>query len=76
MDEVQTGCLATGTFWAHEQWNLDEPPDIVTFSKKMLTGGYYFKDEFAPDMVSRTIDCHEWGLVGIIAPSVIIQYKC
>lgn len=56
VDEVQTGCLATGTFWAHEQWNLDEPPDIVTFSKKMLTGGYYFKDEFAPDMGSRVFN--------------------
>ena len=51
VDEVQTGCLTTGTFWAHEQWDLDGPPDLVTFSKKMLTGGYYYKDEFAPDQV-------------------------
>src|SRR5690606_42027977 len=35
VDEVQTGVCATGTFWAHEQWNLPNPPDIVTFSKKM-----------------------------------------
>nr|XP_006819195.1 PREDICTED: 4-aminobutyrate aminotransferase, mitochondrial-like [Saccoglossus kowalevskii] len=46
VDEVQTGCAASGKFWAHELWELPSPPDIVCFSKKMLTGGYYFKDEF------------------------------
>lgn len=39
---------STGTFWAHERWGLDEPPDIVTFSKKMQTGGYYTRPEFRP----------------------------
>lgn len=34
VDEVQTGVGATGTLWAHEKWNLDTPPDAVTFSKK------------------------------------------
>lgn len=34
VDEVQTGLGATGTLWAHEKWNLDTPPDAVTFSKK------------------------------------------
>jgi 4-aminobutyrate aminotransferase/(S)-3-amino-2-methylpropionate transaminase len=34
VDEVQTGVGATGTMWAHEKWNLDTPPDAVTFSKK------------------------------------------
>ena len=52
VDEVQTGCCTTGHFWAHEAWNLPEPPDFVVFSKKMLTGGYYFKEEFAVDGVS------------------------
>lgn len=52
-DEVQTGCGPTGTFWAHEQWNLDQPPDFVSFSKKMLTGGYYYNDEFRPDKPYR-----------------------
>ncbi|KAE9554671.1 hypothetical protein FO519_002081 [Halicephalobus sp. NKZ332] len=46
VDEVQTGGGASGTFWAHEQWNLPNPPDIVTFSKKALTGGYYYTPEF------------------------------
>ncbi|TGO30468.1 hypothetical protein BPAE_0005g00640 [Botrytis paeoniae] len=42
VDEVQTGVGATGKFWAHEHWNLDTPPDMVTFSKKAQTAGYYF----------------------------------
>lgn len=32
--------------WAHEHFNLREAPDIVPFSKKMLSGGFYFKPSF------------------------------
>jgi 4-aminobutyrate aminotransferase/(S)-3-amino-2-methylpropionate transaminase len=42
VDEVQTGVGATGKFWAHEHWGLSSPPDMVTFSKKAQTAGYYF----------------------------------
>ena len=42
VDEVQTGVGATGKFWAHDHWNLADPPDMVTFSKKAQTAGYYF----------------------------------
>jgi 4-aminobutyrate aminotransferase/(S)-3-amino-2-methylpropionate transaminase len=42
VDEVQTGVGATGRFWAHEHWGLEDPPDMVTFSKKAQTAGYYF----------------------------------
>lgn len=42
VDEVQTGVGATGKFWAHEHWNLSTPPDMVTFSKKAQTAGYYY----------------------------------
>jgi len=44
VDEVQTGGGPMGRMWAHEDWNLDESPDIMTFSKKMLLGGYFYKD--------------------------------
>jgi len=37
---------------AHEHWGLDEPPDIVTFSKKMLIGGFYHKPEIRVQQVS------------------------
>ena len=42
VDEVQTGVGATGKFWAHDHWNLESPPDMVTFSKKAQTAGYYY----------------------------------
>ncbi len=47
-DEVQTCGGSTGAWWAHEAWGLDDPPDLVTFSKKLQTGGYYCKEEFFP----------------------------
>lgn len=49
VDEVQTGGGSTGKFWAHEHWELENPPDMVTFSKKMQTGGYFAKPEFRLD---------------------------
>ncbi|OJD24554.1 4-aminobutyrate aminotransferase [Blastomyces percursus] len=42
VDEVQTGVGATGKFWAHDHWNLQTPPDIVTFSKKAQAAGYFY----------------------------------
>ncbi|XP_052265703.1 4-aminobutyrate aminotransferase, mitochondrial-like isoform X3 [Dreissena polymorpha] len=48
VDEVQTGCGATGLFWAHEHFRLSDTPDVVTFSKKMLTGGFFSKESFVP----------------------------
>ncbi|KAL8764243.1 MAG: hypothetical protein Q9184_000212 [Pyrenodesmia sp. 2 TL-2023] len=54
VDEVQTGVGATGKFWAHEHWNLAEPPDMVTFSKKAQAAGYYFgKSELRPNKPYR-----------------------
>ncbi|KAG2182926.1 hypothetical protein INT44_005907 [Umbelopsis vinacea] len=48
VDEVQTGVGATGTFWAHEAWNLPSPPDLVTFSKKFQAAGFYSHEKFRP----------------------------
>ncbi|KAK3700886.1 hypothetical protein QZH41_012703 [Actinostola sp. cb2023] len=58
VDEVQTGCGATGKFWAHDHWHLNEPPDIVTFSKKMATAGFFHKPEYRPDAPFRI--CNTW----------------
>uniref|UniRef100_F1L311 (S)-3-amino-2-methylpropionate transaminase n=1 Tax=Ascaris suum TaxID=6253 RepID=F1L311_ASCSU len=44
VDEVQTGGGGTGSFWAHESWNLSSPPDIVCFSKKLMIGGYFYAE--------------------------------
>ncbi|RZC39908.1 4-aminobutyrate aminotransferase, mitochondrial-like, partial [Asbolus verrucosus] len=56
MDEVQTGCGATGKFWAHEYFNLESPPDIVTFSKKMLIGGFYHNVDMRPQQPYRVFN--------------------
>lgn len=54
VDEVQTGVGATGKFWAHEHWGLETPPDIVTFSKKAQTAGYYYgNNELRPNRPYR-----------------------
>lgn len=53
IDEVQSGGGATGKIWAHEWFELDGPPDMVTFSKKMLTGGIYHKSELRPKQSYR-----------------------
>lgn len=54
VDEVQTGFGATGKFWAHDHWNLSSPPDIVTFSKKAQTAGYFFgNNQLRPDKAYR-----------------------
>ncbi|ANB13851.1 4-aminobutyrate transaminase [Sugiyamaella lignohabitans] len=54
VDEVQTGVGGTGKLWAHEHWNLDSVPDIVTFSKKAQAAGYYFSNpELRPKLAYR-----------------------
>ncbi len=53
VDEVQTGGGGTGRFWAHEAWGLEEPPDLVTFSKKMLIGGVYMREALVPELPYR-----------------------
>lgn len=47
VDEVQTG-MATGRFWAHESWELETPPDMVTFSKKFQVSGLFLREEIIP----------------------------
>lgn len=41
LDEVQTGLGISGTLWAHEQFELPRPPDLVCFGKKMQMGGFF-----------------------------------
>jgi len=44
-DEVQTSGGIAGRWWAHEYWGLENPPDIVSFAKKMSTGGFFYTDD-------------------------------
>lgn len=52
-DEVQTGGGHTGTMWAHEHWNLQDPPDIVSFAKRMQTAGYFLRPGLRPPQPYR-----------------------
>ncbi|XP_052268533.1 4-aminobutyrate aminotransferase, mitochondrial-like [Dreissena polymorpha] len=56
VDEVQNGCGATGLFWAHEHFRFSDTPYVVTFSKKMLTGGFFSKESFVPKDAFRVFN--------------------
>jgi len=54
MDEVQTGGGATGKMWAHEHFGIQ--PDVVSFSKKMISGGVYHNVEHRPPHPGRILN--------------------
>jgi len=56
VDEVQTGVGVTGKFWAHEHWNLRDPPDVVTFAKKMQACGFFHNLELRPTLPFRNFN--------------------
>ncbi|CAG9760848.1 unnamed protein product [Ceutorhynchus assimilis] len=56
LDEVQTGGGPTGKFWCHEYFDLECPPDIVTFSKKLQLGGYFTTEDMKPQQPFRTFN--------------------
>ena len=41
---------------AHERWQLPEPPQYVTFAKKLLTGGYYYHESDEIEVI-KSICC-------------------
>ncbi|KAJ5472385.1 Pyridoxal phosphate-dependent transferasemajor regionsubdomain 2 [Penicillium desertorum] len=74
VDEVQTGFGATGKFWAHEHWALPSPVDIVTFSKKAQTAGYFFSDEnLRPDKAYRQFNTWMGDAARIIICNAVID---
>jgi 4-aminobutyrate aminotransferase-like enzyme len=46
-DEVQTGWGMTGCLWAHQQFGLPLPPDVVTWAKKAQNGVLFVSEELA-----------------------------
>lgn len=56
LDEVQTGGGPTGKMWCHEHFNLESPPELVTFSKKMQLGGYYHSEALKPNLGFRVFN--------------------
>ncbi|ETS73730.1 4-aminobutyrate aminotransferase [Pestalotiopsis fici W106-1] len=74
VDEVQTGFGATGKFWGHEHWNLTSPPDMVTFSKKAQTAGYFFGDRaLIPDKAYRQFNTWIGDAARVIMSKAIIE---
>lgn len=57
---------ATGHFWAHEAWNLDTPPDFVTFSKKMQAAGFYHAPETRPTLPYRNYNTCVFHLISCL----------
>jgi len=56
IDEVQTGGGSTGKMWCHEHFQLEHGPDLMTFSKKVLSGGIYHKSSIRPSHPGRIIN--------------------
>jgi 4-aminobutyrate aminotransferase/(S)-3-amino-2-methylpropionate transaminase len=56
VDEVQTGGGPTGEMWAHQSWQMEDTPDFVTFGKKMLQGGFFYKNEYKVDEPYRIMN--------------------
>lgn len=54
MDEVQTGGGSTGKMWCHQHFGIN--PDIVSFSKKMCSGGIYHNLEHRPPHPGRILN--------------------
>jgi len=73
VDEVQTGVGATGTFWAHEKWDLPIPPDMVTFSKKFQAAGYYYRKDFKPKEAYRIYNTWMGDPVRALQAKVIVD---
>jgi len=74
VDEVQTGFGATGKFWGHEHWDLPSAPDIVTFSKKAQTAGYFFSDDhLRPDKAYRQFNTWMGDAARIIMSNAVID---
>jgi len=75
-DEVQTA-FATGRMWAHEQWQLSVPPDMVTFSKKMQIAGFYTRkledDSFRPSAAYRQFNTWMGSPIAVILLKAIVE---
>jgi len=76
VDEVQTGLGATGTIWAHQQWDLQTPPDIVTFAKKAQIGGFYFSDKFKINDAYRVFNTWMGDPLRLLQLKTILQVRC
>jgi 4-aminobutyrate aminotransferase/(S)-3-amino-2-methylpropionate transaminase len=74
LDEVQTGFGATGTLWAHEQFDLPCPPDVVVWAKKAQNGVLFVSEDLAAffqeeKKFNTTWEGDSTGMVRLLATS-------
>ncbi|CAM9023479.1 unnamed protein product [Wickerhamomyces anomalus] len=75
VDEVQTGLGATGKLWAHEHFKISPAPDLVTFSKKFQSAGYFFHDpKFVPNVAYRQFNTWCGDPARMILAGAIAKY--
>ena len=48
VDETRTGVGITGKMWGHENWYLNQAPDIITFGGKVGLSGFYTTPTYRP----------------------------
>ena len=75
IDEVQTGGGSTGKMWCHEYFDIE--PDIMTFSKKMISGGIYHRSTHRPKHPGRILntwlgDAHKTLLLAEVSIIIIV----
>ncbi|XP_048270717.1 4-aminobutyrate aminotransferase, mitochondrial-like [Bombus affinis] len=73
LDEIQTGGGATGRIWAHEYFELNIPPDIVTFSYKMQASGFYHSPEYMPKQPYRVFNAWMGDPIQILLLEAVLQ---
>lgn len=56
INDVLLGGGSTGKMWCHEHFEMEHGPDIVTFAKKMFTGGIYHNKEHRPKQAARIMN--------------------
>ena len=47
VNECHTGTGITGKMWAHQNWFMDNSPDLVTFANRSVAAGFYSKKDFS-----------------------------
>ena len=47
---------STGKMWCYEHFEMERGPDIVTFAKKMFSGGIYHNKEHRPKQAARIMN--------------------
>ncbi|XP_017880812.1 4-aminobutyrate aminotransferase, mitochondrial-like [Ceratina calcarata] len=73
LDEMETGGGATGRIWAHEYFELNIPPDMVTFSHKMQASGFYHSPEYMIKHPYRTFDRFHGDPAKIVMLEAVLQ---